>query len=337
MGAWRVLQAKLIPNNASPIDASAPGSTKYMKPILTLTMNPAIDVSSAVEKVFPEHKLRCGPVRYDPGGGGINVSRAIKRLGGDTLALHCCGGPSGGMLRILLATEGVPQQAIETTGWMRQNVNVLETVTGQQYRFVMPGPVLSEGEWKRALDAVLAVKPPPELLVASGSLPPGVPDDFYARLARLAREQGIRLMIDTAGPALENAVREGVFLIKPSLRELRMLAAGDLDSDAEQERAALQIVGSGQCEAVVVSLGGAGVLLASRAGCERMPSPAVTVRSKVGAGDSMVAGIALAIARGHTVRDAVRFGVAAGAAAVMNPGTELCHRADAERFFAQSG
>ena len=231
-------------------------------------MNPAIDASSTVEKVFPEHKLRCGPVRYDPGGGGVNVSRAIKRLGGDTLALHCCGGPAGGMLRILLATEGVPQQPIKTTGWTRQNLNTLETGTGQQYRFVMPGPVLSEGEWEHALDSVFAVKPLPELIVASGSLPPGVPDDFYARLARLAREQGIRLILDTAGTALEKAVREGVFLIKPSLRELRMLAHGDLESEAEQEHAALQIIGSGQCEAVVVSLGGAGVLLAAGGGAK---------------------------------------------------------------------
>lgn len=307
-----------------------------MNHILTLTMNPALDASSFVENVFPEHKLRCGPVRHYPGGGGINVARAIKKLGGEALALHCCGGATGGMLRTLLAAEGVSEQPIEIGGETRESLTVLESATGQQYRFVLPGPTLSEAEWQRALDAVRAVEPRPAFVVASGSLPPGVPVDFYAHLARLVREQGGHLILDTSGPALPAAVREGVFLIKPSLRELRTFAEGDLEHEEEQERAAMQIVGTGGCEAVVVSLGAGGVLLASPQGCERMRSPTVAVRSKVGAGDSMVAGIALFLARGRSLRDAVRFGVAAGAAAVMNAGTELCHHADAERLFAQS-
>src|SRR5687768_862001 len=113
-----------------------------MNPILTLTMNPALDASSSVENVFSEHKLRCGPVRYDPGGGGINVARAIKKLGGDALALHCSGGATGAMLRTLLKAEGVAEQALEIDGWTRESLTVLESATGQQYRFVMPGPTL---------------------------------------------------------------------------------------------------------------------------------------------------------------------------------------------------
>jgi len=307
-----------------------------MKPILTLTMNPAIDASSSVENVFAEHKLRCGPVRYDAGGGGINVARAIQRLGGNSLALHCCGGPSGEILRALLEEEDVPQQPIEICGWTRENLTINERATGQQYRFVMQGPVLSELEWQRALGAILSQEIPPDFIVASGSLPPGAPEDFYGRLARLARERGSRLILDTSGPALEAAVAEGVFLIKPSLRELRALVHADLGTEAEQEEAAMQLVSTRRCEAVVVSLGAAGVILASSAGIERFRSPTVAVRSKVGAGDSTVAGISVSLARGRSLRDAVRFGVAAGAAAVMNSGTELCHRADAERLFAQS-
>ncbi len=205
-------------------------------------MNPALDASSSVENVFPEHKLRCGPVRYDPGGGGINVARAIKRLGGNALALQCCGGATGGSIRTLLAAKGVSEQPIEISGGTRERLTVLESATGQQYRFVLPGPTLSEAEWQRALDAVRAVEPRPALIVTSGSLPPGVPEDFYGRLARLLREQGSRLILDTSGAA--------------------------------------------------------GVLLASSAGCERMRSPTVAVRSKVGEGDSMVAGIALSLAQG---------------------------------------
>jgi 6-phosphofructokinase 2 len=177
--------------------------------------------------------------------------------------------------------------------------------------------------------------PAPDLVVASGSLPPGVPEDFYAQLARIVRESGGRLILDTSGSSLAPAVREGVFMVKPSLRELRAFAMGRIEHEPDQEKAAMGIVHSSRCEAVVVSLGAAGVLLASESGCERLRAPSVSVCSRVGAGDSMVAGIALAIARDQPLRDAVRFGIAAGTAAVMNPGTELCHREDVERLFGQ--
>jgi len=306
-----------------------------MKTILTITMNPTIDLSASVENVFPDHKLRCGAMRHDPGGGGINVSRAIKRLGGDSLAMHCCGGPTGTILCTLLDAEGVNHRPISLEGWTRQSVTIFEGATRQQYRFVMPGPTVLENEWESALAALRDLQPPPDLVVASGSLPPGVPEDFYARLARHVRETGGRLILDTSGPPLASALREGVFLFKPSLRELGDFAHGPVDHEAEQAGAASAIVQSGCCQVVVVSLGAAGVLFATESGCERLPAPSVSVRSRVGAGDSMVAGIVLAISRGDTVRDAVRFGIATGTAAVMNPGTELCHRDDVEKVWRQ--
>jgi 6-phosphofructokinase 2 len=303
--------------------------------ILTLTLNPTIDTSSSVENVFPEHKLRCATPCLEPGGGGLNVSRAIKKLGGESRALHCCGGPTGDALRGLLEREQIDHTAIPISGWTRESVTILETASGQQYRFVMPGPTLSEEEWSLALARIKDMPSLPEFVVASGSLPPGVPEDFAARLAEIVRERGCRLIVDTSGPALAAAVRAGVFLIKPSLRELRVLTGDPLTHEGEQEAAARAIVGRGGAEIVVVSLGAAGVLFAARDGCERLRSPTVPVRSKVGAGDSMVAGITLALARGRPLRDAVRFGIAAGAAAVMNPGTQLCRREDTEQLFAQ--
>ena len=194
----------------------------------------------------------------------------------------------------------------------------------------MPGPTFAEEEWRGALEQIAKLDAMPDLFVASGSLPPGVPDDFYGQLARIVRARGSRLILDTSGHALAAAVEAGVFLIKPSLRELRTFAQAELVHEGEQEARAKAIIASGACEAVVVSLGAAGVLLASCEGCERMRSPTVPARSKVGAGDSMVAGITLGLARGHSLRDAVRFGIAAGAAAVMNDGTELCRREDAQ-------
>ena len=152
-------------------------------------------------------------------------------------------------------------------------------------------------------------------------------------MALRGRERGARVIIDTSGQPLMEAVRAGVFLIKPSLREMRALSGKPLATEAEQIAAATELIESGRCEAVVVSLGAGGALLASRDGCERFVSPEVAVQSRVGAGDSMVAGISLALARGESVREAVRFGVATGAAAVMRPGTELCLREDAERLF----
>ena len=306
-----------------------------MKTILTLTLNPAIDMSSSVENVFPEHKLRCGPARNEPGGGGINVARAIRHLGGQCRALHFCGGPMGDVLRALLDLEQIEHTPIAIKGWTRQSVTILETATGQQYRFVMPGPAFAEAEWRGALAHVAELQATPDLIVASGSLPPGVPDDFYGQLARIVRAKNSRFVLDTSGPALAAALEAGVFLVKPSLRELRSVAGGDLEDEAEQKAAAKKIVASGGAEVVVVSLGGAGVFFVTQAGCERLPSPTVPVRSKVGAGDSMVAGITLGLARDYSLRDAVRLGIAAGAAAVMTPGTELCRGEDAERLFKE--
>ena len=306
-----------------------------MKTIVTLTVNPAIDLAAPVPRVFPNHKLRCGVARRDAGGGGINVSRAIRQLGGESLACYLAGGPSGDMLEKLLDAESLRHRRLPIKEWTRVNFTAAEEETGDQFRFVLPGPELSQDEWERGLEILASIDPVPDFAIASGSLARGVPNDLYARFARTMQQRGARVIIDTSGPPLMEAVRAGVFLIKPSLREMQALTGKNLETEAEQDAAAIKLVEWGQCAAVVVSLGADGVLLASRDGCERFSSPDVEVQSRVGAGDSMVAGIGLALARGESVREAVRFGVAVGAATVMRPGTELCLRQDAERLFRQ--
>jgi 6-phosphofructokinase 2 len=301
--------------------------------IATLTMNPAIDKSSAVEQVVAEWKLRCEPPTYEPGGGGLNVSRAIGKLGGDSLAFYAAGGLSGEMLANLLDGEGLKHQAIAIAGLTRESLTILEQSTGQQYRFGMPGPTLQEAEWRRCLEAISELLPRVDYLVASGSLPPGAPPDFYGRIARLAKEQETRLIVDTSGEPLRLAVKEGVFLIKPNLREFAELTGQELVDEVQEERLAQELASSRKSEMVVVSLGAAGVLAATAEGTERVRAPLVPIKSKVGAGDSTVAGTVLALSRGKSWREAVRFGVAAGAAAVMTPGTELCRREDAERLY----
>jgi 6-phosphofructokinase 2 len=307
-----------------------------MKSIITLTMNPAIDKSASVAQVIAERKLYCDSPRFEPGGGGVNVSRAIRKLGGESTAIFPCGGTTGEHLLELLQQEGLACGPIPVKGRTRENLVVLEESSGQQFRFGMPGTALNEKEWRSCLDILATVDQKPDYIVASGSLPPGVPDDFYAHVARIGKGLGAMVVVDTSGNPLRRALEEGVYLIKPNIRELGELTGSGLRDGAGQEEIAMEMVRSGKSEVIALSLGAGGVLLVSAYGCERLRTPVVPIKSKVGAGDSMVAGIVLRLARGDKVQDAVRFGVAAGAAAVMTPGSELCRREDAERLYRQS-
>jgi 6-phosphofructokinase 2 len=309
------------------------GSYAQALPICTLTMNPCIDKSTRIENVFPERKLRCGRPRYEPGGGGINVSRAICKLGGRSLALYIGGGATADRMDGLLDQEKVLHERVPSENTIRENLIVYEESSEQQYRFGMPGPELSGEVWKGSLQRIASMAPHVQYIVASGSLPPGVPEDFYGRLARLAGKMGVRLILDTSGNPLRAAVDEGVYMIKPNIRELKALTGEDVEEDSHQTAAARQIIEKGKSAAVVISLGGSGARLVSRKECRRIHAPTVPIRSKVGAGDSMVGGMVLALHRGEILPDAVRFGIAAGSAAVMTPGTELCRKEDTEKLY----
>ena len=302
-------------------------------PIVTLTMNPALDVSSSVTRVKPEHKLRCGPGSFDPGGGGINVTRAIANLGGNSIAVYPLGGPTGEAYRGFAAEAGILGHVLRIAGNTRESFTVNETSTGEQYRFVLPGPHLREPEWRACLSVVGDNLPRGGYLVASGSLPPGVPVDFYAMLARMVRDQDVRVVVDASGPPLEAALAEGVFLIKPSRDELAELvgAPGELEPD-EQVQAIGTLVRDGRARHVALSLGAHGALLGSADGVLRLPTPQVDVVSTVGAGDSFLAGLVLRMAEGQSIGSAFRTAVAAGSATAMMPGTELCRSDDVARL-----
>ena len=301
-------------------------------PIVTLTVNPALDVSTTTETVMPEHKMRCGPSRVDPGGGGVNVSRVIERLGGHSTAIYAVGGATGQAYRQLLEAEGIIGLAIGIAGSTRQNVTVDETATGQQFRFVLQGPQLTEGEWMQCLTATDAAMHLGGYVVASGSLAPGMPDDFYARVARRARELGVRCIVDASGDALAAAVDEGVYLVKPSGRELGELVGATVMTIDEKVEAARELVGRGRVEVVALTLGGDGAVLVTAESATRLASPPITVHSTVGAGDSFLAAMVLRLAQGHDLAAAFRGGVAAGAATATTEATELCHRDVVERF-----
>lgn len=304
-----------------------------MRTIVTLTMNPALDVSTSIHSVAPEIKLRCAAPGFHPGGGGVNVARAVHFLGGTACAVYAAGGHTGAKLRQLLTDEGIDQLPLPIAGTTRESFTCYEDSSGLQYRFTLPGPALSQPEWRACLDASLDLQP--DYLVVSGSLPQSVPSDFYAQLASRAHAQRSRLIIDSGGDVLQAAGKAGVFLLKPNLRELERLAGESLADEAQIQRAAQRLIESGLTEAVIVSLGAAGAALATQADYVPLRAPIVPIRSKVGAGDSMVGGLALALAQGRSLLDAARFGVAAGSAAVMTPGTQLCRKDDAERLYAQ--
>ena len=297
-------------------------------------MNPALDIATATDRVVPAHKLRCAAPRYDPGGGGINVARAVNALGGEAVAIFPAGGAAGEMIRHLLDEESLAYDAVAIAGFTQESLAVEERQTGKQYRFILPGPEISERDQERCLDQLSVLAAEASYIVASGSLPLGVSDDFYARVAALAKSLGRRLVLDTSGPALKQA-GGGMYMLKPSLRELQDLSGQEIHSEGDQERAARQVVEQGRCEIVVLSLGAEGALLATADGCERFAAVPVEARSTVGAGDSMLAGIVLSLCRGLPLHEAVRFGMAAGTAALFGAGTELCRRADAERLYQQ--
>jgi 6-phosphofructokinase 2 len=304
-----------------------------MPAIVTLTMNPALAVTTDVDQVLPARKMRCGRAAYAAGGGGVNVARAVRRLGEDTLAIFPSGGETGRRLQQLLAVEGVAAMPIEVEAETRLTFSAAETTSGNHFRFIPDGEPLSDSEWQRVIDLLLGLEPAPQYLVASGTLPPGVPSDFYGTLSLIAAERGIRLVVDTAGVPLQHAAGPGTFLLKPNLHEVRQIAGENAFSDFFLEGAARALVSARKAHAIAVSMGAAGALCVTPDAVRRISAPTVSVVSRTGAGDSMVAGIVVALARGMAVAEAIEFGVAAGSAAVMMPGIDLCRAEDVERLY----
>ena len=302
-----------------------------MRKVVTLTLNPALDVGTDIHSVAPEIKLRCARPRFHPGGGGINVSRAIRFLGGESSAVYAAGGHTGVMLSQLLDAEGIAHHPVPIAGITRENLVIYEESTSLQYRFTMPGPELAADEWIACLETLFELNP--DFIVASGSLPQGVPLEFYGEITRYAREYGIRVILDTAGDALNRTVGKGVYLLKPNLRELELFSGEKIQGEAHIRAACHRLIAEGLAEVLVVSMGAAGAALVTDADYLHVHAPVTPIASKVGAGDSMVGGIVMGLAQGRDLADAVRLGVAAGSAAVMTPGTQLCRQADAFRLY----
>jgi 6-phosphofructokinase 2 len=300
--------------------------------IVTLTLNPAIDVSSEADEVRHTHKTRTYGEQMEAGGGGINVARVLVRLGADVTAVFMGGGVSGQLLDALLSRAGIERQMIEIGGDTRMSLTVYERSSGNEFRFVPQGPELSTGEWSAALNAAASVDC--DYLIASGSLPRGVPDDFYVRLAEQLRGRRIRLVLDTSGNALRVALQGGgLFLVKPSLHELEELAGRALPKREDVIAEAQRIVSSGSAEIVTVTLGSDGAVLVTSGESLWLPALDVRACSAVGAGDSFLAATIHGLATGLGAPEAFRLGMAGGAAAVLSCGSELATAEDIWRLY----
>ena len=301
-----------------------------MPKIITLTINPAVDKNTKFEGLVAEHKIRCEQPVYDAGGGGINVSKAINRLGGESIAFFPAGGPIGDLLKDLVKKEGIDFETIESKAWTRENFIAVDTTTNAQYRFGMPSPELTLEEFEEILEKVKTQNP--EILVVSGSLPENLSSIIFKRIAEVFGEKKPKIVVDTSGDSLKFALENGAFLIKPNHKELAKLLGLEKLEPNQVENAAKAIIEKYNCEIVVVSMGPEGAFLFDKNNTHFVAAPKVEKKSTVGAGDSMVGGMVWALSQSLPLEDVLKWGVACGSAATMNEGTQLFKREDAERL-----
>jgi 6-phosphofructokinase 2 len=299
--------------------------------VLTLTPNSSLDIWTTTPRVRSRDKLRCTEPQFDPGGGGINVSRVVHRLGGRTHAVFTTGHAVGAELSAMLDAEAVPMSRIPIAGKTREGLHVLDEESGELYRFVMQGPSLSEAERIALFDALQQHASPGSLIVGSGSLPPGLGTDFWAVAAKLARASECRFLLDSAHGVGE-ALDAGLFLLRQNLDELCNVAGRRVSWPDEAGDWSHQQISRGACEAVVVTSGAEGALLVTKEARIRLAPPSVPIRSAVGAGDSFMGGLCLGLAKGDRPRDALRLAVATAAATMITPATELCRQEDVARI-----
>lgn len=302
-----------------------------MTKIVTLTINPAVDKNTKFEGLVAEHKIRCEQPVYDAGGGGINVSKAIYRLGGESTAFFPAGGPIGDLLKSLVKKEGVVFETIESKAWTRENFIAVDTTTNAQYRFGMPSPELTLEEFEEILEKVKNQNP--EILVISGSLPENLSPIIFKRISEVLGEKKPKIVVDTSGDALKFALENGAFLIKPNHKELAKLLGLEKIEPTQVESAAKTLIEKYNCEIVVVSMGSEGAKLFDKDKTYFVSAPKVEKKSTVGAGDSMVGGMVWALSQNLPLEDVLKWGVACGSAATMNEGTQLFKKDDAVRLY----
>lgn len=303
----------------------------YKRRTVTLTPNPALDLWTTTAHVQPGPKLRCSPLKQDPGGGGINVSRVIRRLAGDTLALYHAGGFTGMALAHALEKEGVPALAVPSVAITRQSFSARDEMSGAVYRFVLPGEPAGPGEDRDMLDKLAGVAGEAGIVVGSGSLPPGFSDDFWAQAARVSKAAGAKFLLDS-GDGVPEALAEGVDIYRENTSAIEHFEGRPVRWPDQAGEWARGVIARGAAEIVIVTEGERGALMVTREGSVILQPPQVEVSSAIGAGDSFVGAFCHALCRGDEPKEALRLAVATAAATLLTPGTELCEIGDIERL-----
>lgn len=299
--------------------------------IVTLTINPALDKSATIKQLVPEQKLKCHAIEFQAGGGGVNISRVLHTLEVKNKCIFTCGGDTGQKLKRLLEEEKLDIIPIPVEAWTRENLAIVDAKTDLQYRFGMPGQGLSTTEEKVLKTAINKLVTENSIFIMSGSIPESMEPDFYIELIDDLTAKNVKIIVDTSGEALKTSLQKPVFLMKPNQGELAQLAGKDFLTKTEQEAFAMQLINNNHAKYVVVSLGARGAFLASAEGIVYQNTPSVKVKSTIGAGDSMVAGLIYAIAQDLPPKEILKWGVVCGVATTMTGGTNLASKENIQK------
>lgn len=306
-------------------------------PILTVTLNPALDLAASTAEVRPNRKLRLDRPMIDPGGGGINISRVIATLGGHAPAAVSLGGPLGAQVRTMLVEAGIEILDLPAPGDTRLSLAVNNDADGNQYRFSLPGPDWNPAQAQAALDCLAGAAPAGGWVALSGSNPPGIPEDFAIELAGRVEAAGASLLVDISGPQLRRLVsaRIGFAVLRLDRAETEGLAGRPLPTRADTADFARELVASGVAKVAVLARGDDGNILANATGTWHATALPITVNSAVGAGDSFVAGLLTGHARGADWPQALALAAACATSTCLQPATRLAQADDVARCLAQ--
>ncbi|MBC7828659.1 MAG: 1-phosphofructokinase family hexose kinase [Chitinophagaceae bacterium] len=302
-----------------------------MSNIVTITLNPAVDKTYVVDDLVPEHKLRCNNPLVEAGGGGINVSKGLRELGSSSVAIFFTAGRNGELLHELLQQERIECKPVPVQGETRESLVIMDQSSKKEFRIVVDGPKIDISAFQEITRMVQTIKP--SWLIASGSLPDGLQKDVYSILAKTAKSISAKFILDTSGDALKAALAEGIYLIKPNLKELSHLAGVKSLQVSEVPEAAKKLISEGKAEVIVVSMSSEGAMLVTKDMHRHIASPKIEQKSTVGAGDSMVSGMVWALQNNKSVLEMVCWGIACGSAATMNNGSQLFKKEDVYTLF----
>lgn len=309
-----------------------------MTSILTITLNPALDIFGSVDDIVIGPKLRCDGGNIDAGGGGVNVSRAIKILGGKSKAFVATAGVLGDVLIKQIRKHDIDPLRYETDGHTRQSLSIFEESSGKQLRLVLPGPIWTDAQVDGLMGCILDNIDEGAMVVASGSLPPGVPSDFYISLNTNLRQKNARMILDTSEDVLMTSVKSAVhpyYVLRMNRIEAEFLAGQSFPTPTEMVDFAQKLVRDNIAENVVLARGPSGSVFASATERFQIRPPTTPVKSKVGAGDSLIGGLTFALARGKSLKEAGLIAASCASSAVQTDSSELCVRGMVDQLISE--